>query len=131
MVLKQIHEESFFDLLLTKLFVTALLLTFEVTLVLRNVAINILAGSLAPSPSRVNVTDPAPNVNLSSVKTSVDPSDLTRVYLSSSNGRNDSFASAVNVGVEPSVIVVEYCFLITILVLVRSIDEIFFLGKIL
>ena len=69
------------------------------------------------------------NVNLSEERDSVEPSDLTRVYLSSSNGKNTSLLPAVTVAVAPSVIVVSNCLLIVIVAPSNTTLEIFLLGN--
>ena len=79
----------------------------------------------------VKVVDPFVRENLSSVKTSVAPSDLIRVYLSSSNGKNTSLAPAVIEAVELFEILVVYCLLIVISESTRLTDSIFCLGNML
>ena len=73
--------------------------------------------------------EPVENVNLSEERDSVEPSDLTRVYLSSSNGKNTSLLPAVTVAVAPSAIAVSNCLLIVIVAPSSTTLETFLLGK--
>ena len=74
-----------------------LFLTLDFTLIFLNVAINLAPLSLAPRPRSVNSEEVALKVNLSALKVSKEPSDLTNTYLSSSNGKKVSFVAAVRV----------------------------------
>ena len=74
-----------------------LFLTLDFTLIFLNVAINLAPLSLPPRPRSVNSEEVALKVNLSALKVSKEPSDLTNTYLSSSNGKKVSFVAAVSV----------------------------------
>ena len=87
--------------------------------------------SAPPRPLMVKVVDPFVREILSSVKISVEPSDLVRLYLSSSNGKNTSLSPALIAGVELSVILVVYCLLITISELTRLTSLMLSLGNVL
>ena len=95
------------------------------------VVINLVFGSLEPSPLILSDLEPLVNSNLSSVNTSVPPSDLIRMYLSSSKGRNTSLSSVLITGVELLLIDVVYCLLITISESTRFTDDTFALGSVL
>ena len=69
------------------------------------------------------------NLTLSDVRTSVVPSDLIRMYLSSSNGRKVSFGSALMTGVALLAIEVSNCLRMISDEPVRSTDSTLFLGK--
>ena len=58
-------------------------------------AINVHPVVAVPKPSICNTVLPVVNWNMSSVKATVVPSDLMKTYLSSSNGKNDSFTPEV------------------------------------
>jgi len=93
------------------------------------VVINLEFTSLAPSPLILSDLEPLVNWNLSSVRTSVPPSDLIRMYLSSSKGRNTSLSSVLMTGVELFEIDVLYCLLITISESTRFTADTFALGN--
>ena len=54
----------------------------------------------APKPSICNTVLPVVKVNISSVNATVVPSDLMKTYLSSSNGKKDSFVPAASAEVQ-------------------------------
>ena len=60
------------------------------------VAINVHPVVAAPKPSICKTVLPVVKVNISSLKATVVPSDLIKTYLSSSNGKKDSFVPAAN-----------------------------------
>ena len=116
---------------MTRSFEILLVLTFDLRSLFLRVVINRDPESFEPRPLMVKVVDPFVRENLSSVKTSVAPSDLIRVYLSSSNGKNTSLAPAFIEAVELFEILVVYCLLIVISESTRLTDSIFCLGNML
>ena len=66
------------ELVIVKTLIFCFSLIFEVTFILRNVAIN-LASLLVPNPLIITFWDPALKLNLSADKDSVVPSDLIKI----------------------------------------------------
>ena len=117
------------DLLIIRSLATFLIFVFDLTSVFLMVVINLEFTSFAPSPLILSDLEPLVNWNLSSVRTSVPPSDLIRMYLSSSKGRNTSLSSVLMTGVELFEIDVLYCLLITISESTRFTADTFALGN--
>ena len=118
--------------LTSRLFEIFLDFAFDVTLFLRMVAVRRQFGSAPLKPLIVRDAEPLEKANLSSVRISVVPSDLTNVYLSSSNGRKTSRLGESTliklVLPVPSIATSNFC-LTTILALSRSTDSMFLFGN--
>lgn len=103
-------------------------MTLLVILVFCKVAIN-LAGPETDTPKILSSLLPLANLNLSGVSSSNPPAEFTRTYLSSSYGKNVSFALACTVFVEFAVTITSNSFLMLNEDDSKSTDAMNFLGR--
>ena len=110
-----IPEADFFDALTIKVLTLFLFLILDVGCLFLRVVCKVAPLSSDPSPKICKVSKLAEKLSLSALKISYVPSDLTKVYLSSSNGKNVSLVPADTVDESsPFTISTLSCFLIVI-----------------